>query len=411
MKNFVTISLWILTCFFCLCNNPSDNLTETLEKISANNNDKNKESLEDKNKLSDNNESNKEEVLENSDSKIYNNIAKLIAGLSNVDSPDYKQYALGIDRAWNNLLDSSLNKIPSWTKNYISKNIASYNTVFYPFGGPDVSYALTFFPDANQYILVGLEPLGDFEKIKECLNYPKVYAALKEASTSYLEKGYFITSEMCTQLANNDIRGGLNLILLQLAHLNYDIVAITNGGIDENGSFVLSNKGNIDCIQIICKKDGFIKNIYYIRTDLENSNKKFDNLTNFVKNSNFITFIKSASYAMHNRSFSKIRSFILENSEYILQDDTGIPFYFFRLDWNCRAFGVYSEPTLPIFHSYKQQSLKKFFDESEYIEIPFKIGYGFRQGRPNLLLATPMRKNIEKQIGTLKNKKNCNCDK
>jgi len=34
------------------------------------------------------------------------------------------------------------------------------NSVFYPFSGPDATNPLAFFPDAADYVLVGLEPAG-----------------------------------------------------------------------------------------------------------------------------------------------------------------------------------------------------------------------------------------------------------
>ena len=47
------------------------------------------------------------------------------------------------------------------------------------------------------------------------------------------------------------------------------------------------------------------------------------------------TFIKSASYLMHYRSFTDIRNIILSKSLTIFQDDTGIPYkYFSDSDWN-----------------------------------------------------------------------------
>ncbi len=333
--------------------------------------------------------------IENSISKEaieYNEVALKIAGLGQDEYPEYKQYAEQISTNWNKLWETSLSEIPQWSEKHISAYTSQSDTVFYPFGGPDISYALAFFAKATRYILIGLEPLGNFPKIREELKNPQIYPAIQTACTSYLQKGYFITSEMCTQLSNNNVYGGLNLILLQLARLDYKILSVISGGIDETGIFVLSNKGNIDCIKIICEKNNEKKDIYYMRMDLSNSNSKFKNLREFTNSFNFVTLVKSASYAMHDRNFSKIRQLILDNSKCILQDDTGIPFYFFKENWKCKAFGNYTVPTLKVFHSYYQRSLSNFFQTSEHINIPFKIGYGFRAGRPNLLLATPNTK-------------------
>jgi hypothetical protein len=99
--------------------------------------------------------------------------------------------------------------------------------------------------------------------------------------------------------------------------------------------------------------------------------------------------VKSASYALHDPTLSNLKKFILDNSQFVLQDDTGVPFADFDKKWNKFAFGTYTEPTLTIFKGYKQHSLVEFFKHSEKVKIPFKMGYGYNQCRPNLVLAIP----------------------
>jgi len=324
-------------------------------------------------------------------SNNYNTIARLIAGLEKCSDESYNDYAKSIASSWKKLQTDSLSLIPKWVDIHVSPYTKNSDTLFYPFGGPDISYAFAFFPNAQKYILVGLEPIGSFTKIEKSLKNQKAYNAIKTACSSYLKNGYFITSEMVTQLSNNDIRGGLNLILLQLAMLDYDILDIVEGGITSSGKFVDTNKGNVDCAKIICKKGKSEKTIYYIRLNLSNTNSRLENLLHFVSQFSFSTFIKSASYALHGRDFSDIRSFILKNTRYILQDDTGIPFAFFKSDWCIQAFGVYTHPTLSVFRLYKQPSLFEFFHSNPKISIPYKIGYGYNQCRPNLLGCVPKR--------------------
>lgn len=64
-----------------------------------------------------------------------------------------------------------------------------------------------------------------------------------------------------------------------------------------------------------------------------------------VRQKNFATFFKSASYLPHRSDFSFIRKLVLDNSQAVLQDDTGIPYrYIDRGKWSVKSYGQYSRP-------------------------------------------------------------------
>ena len=66
------------------------------------------------------------------------------------------------------------------------------------------------------------------------------------------------------------------------------------------------------------------------------------------------SFIKSASYLLHSDNFSTIRSYIVDHSDVVVEDDSGVPVRFFKPDeWQLMAFGNYVAP-LGIFpHTYQ----------------------------------------------------------
>ena len=342
--------------------------------------------------------------------------AAKIAGIDsqNEDIPEFKEYSEFIQTSWNRLCHESLNHIPSWTEKYLKEFIEKYDTLFYPFGGPDVSYAISFFPNAKHYILVGLEALGNFDQIEKNLSNGQYYNSVRTAFSHYLRKGYFITSEMQTQLSNATVKGGLNLVLLALKRLGFNILEVKNCSIDAGGNISDPTPGNINCIKIVCERDSAKKEIFYVRTNLSNENSKLNYLTNFVRKFKFSTFVKSASYSLHDRNFTNIRSFILNETRCILQDDTGIPFNFFRRNWDVHIFGTYTKPTLPVFRAYKQNSLSEYYLNHEAKPIPFPIGYGYVKRTPNLVFAVSLKKKVEEQLDKLKaqlKKKKCNCSK
>ncbi len=69
------------------------------------------------------------------------------------------------------------------------------------------------------------------------------------------------------------------------------------------------------------------------------------------------TFAKAASYLMYKPHFSAIRQFILDQSLYVLQGDSGIPLrYFDPAVWNLRFYGTYAGP-IPLFRNCYQADM------------------------------------------------------
>jgi hypothetical protein len=323
----------------------------------------------------------------------YDEVAKRLAGLF-IEPHDKKQlnYAKSVNAQWEKLNAASLSHIPTWSATHLSSLFPQVTTLYYPFGGPDIAYALAFFPNMDNYILVGLEPIGTFDKIKKAIANPSTLLALERAFSSYWKKGYFITSEMMTQLSNRDIRGALYLILIGLARNGCVINLVENLSIDPSGQAIVRQDKMLPCVRVVFTPFGedSPKNVYYVRADLTNLNKKLDHLMTFVKRAPFVTLIQSASYVLHDQCASQMRSFLLKNSSAILQDDTGIPFRYFLSTHQIHPFGIYKKPALNVFKHFRQNDLQNFFSNHNSVAIPFKIGYGFNQKDRNLILALPM---------------------
>lgn len=322
----------------------------------------------------------------------------------------YHGYMKFFEREWARLEQNSLGHVLTWAANNIAPRIPStYETLFYPFGGPDIAYALAFYPNAPEYVLVGLEPIGRFKDISKAMQDPANFEQIKQSLSTYLRGGYFITSEMGKNLWDRWLRGTMYLILLELAACNFEISNVEEIGIDRGGNEVIRRDFDNDviyCAKITCRKRGEQnwRHVYYIRADLADSNKKLPNLFNFMNKRKFNTMLKSASYAIWDRTLAKMRRFVLQNSKSILQDDTGVPFDCYRKGWERYAFGGYTEPTLSVFKkTYKQPCMAEYFKKHMLATIPFKIGYGFYQSRPNLLLAVPKTgevRSIDRDFGS-----------
>ena len=76
---------------------------------------------------------------------------------------------------------------------------------------------------------------------------------------------------------------------------------------------------------------------------------------------------------------------LLDNSEIIVQDDSGIPLgYFGAKRWRFRAFGHYEGP-ISIFANFYQPRMTQLFQSANPID--FGIGYRWRKNQSNLIVA------------------------
>jgi hypothetical protein len=101
------------------------------------------------------------------------------------------------------------------------------------------------------------------------------------------------------------------------------------------------------------------------------------------------TFIKSGSYLLHYGDFSNIRTMILRKSVYVLEDDTGVPYrYFKRQGWEIQLYGAYAKPVEDFPAVVEQKDLEAAYEDpaGNVRKLPFHFGYRWVSKIDNLLL-------------------------
>ena len=128
------------------------------------------------------------------------------------------------------------------------------------------------------------------------------------------------------------------------------------------------------------------RTLYYFSTNLSNGSFERSGFSAFLaKLGPADSFIKSASYLLHGGGFSSVRTFLLDHSATIIEDDSGIPLvYFDQKKWHLQPFGRYVGP-LSIFKYGYQSGMVELFRKAAPLD--FKLGYRFRRNEFNLLLA------------------------
>jgi hypothetical protein len=328
-------------------------------------------------------------------------IAKVLAGIKPAadsplaglaSDPAFQRHASRLDASWKNVDQRQLSKIRAWSAANLP---ARKPTVFYFFSGPDFLYANAFLPDATTYVFAGLEPVGGLPNLAELpkRTVASAYDEINAKIGTVLNYSFFITKEMQEKFRSGAARGALPILSVFLARWGKTITDVAYVSIDSDGKEQpLANPdatGPANGVKISFKgESGKAQTLYYFSTNLNNAGVKSSGFLKFAQALGPAdSFVKSASYLMHDNNFSTVREFLLENSATLTQDDSGVPVRFFASDkWTLKPFGNYVGP-ISLFAGNNQPQLKQLFVSAKAPRIDFGIGYRWRPNETNLLLA------------------------
>lgn len=334
-----------------------------------------------------------------------NDYACFLAGLPNPggplaaweSKPTWIKYADASRRKWENFARAQLGPMRQWAAQELGT--AQTAAVFYPFSGPDFLNVYTLFPRAETYVMVALEPVG---ALPDCaaLDLGNFLARMQNSLEQYLYTDYFVTAKMAAQISQTELAGVLPVLLFFLAREQAQVLAVqhlvlkADGALEERpGAASGGSSGNgIPGVRLIFTGPGAAgqQTLYYFQVNLQNhSLKKNPQFAAFLKSLGpLTTFTKSASFLLASPFSSAIRQLILEQSRYVLQDDSGIPLRDFpAATWNLRFYGTYKGPIARFKNRYQEDLAEVYNQGKDVYPLPFGIGYHFRAGTSNLLFA------------------------
>jgi len=315
------------------------------------------------------------------------------------DLPEWKSFAERLETSWADLESKRLAPMREWAASELVAANQETRTVFYPFGGPDLITPLLLFPNADTYVLLGLEYVGhlpSFEKAGPA-NVQAYFDNLTGALSDFLNKSYFITKNMGAALAGDKIDGVVPLLGFFLKRTGWTIASIKRIEMLEKGDFLEYDPALVSRktrrpygtkIEFFAPGSDRIRTVYYFSADLADAA--------FTKESSFhayldrleleTTFLKSASYLLHYKEFSNIRRFILTKSRFVLEDDTGIPYRFFPpAEWAGQLYGEYIKPVSD-FKGVDQEDLKAAYTDPSLVKkLPFHLGYHWSTNKDSVL--------------------------
>jgi hypothetical protein len=130
--------------------------------------------------------------------------------------------------------------------------------------------------------------------------------------------------------------------------------------------------------------------LYYYSLDatnvgLRNHNPSFLDGIRSVKPT--YTLLKSASYLLHDPQFTDIRDTILEVTEVLVQDDTGVPYRFLTRGWNVKLYGQYARPIADFNYGYQPDLERAYSAFAPLHPLPFPFGYHWRSQNSGVIIA------------------------
>jgi len=352
-----------------------------------------------------------------------NSTARLMAGMPPLhpahiefaQTDAWKEHAAAMRSAWGKVAEGRVAAMTAWRDSAISPNCPVNKTLLYPFSGPDFLNAWWLFPDCDTFVMFGLEHIGEVPNL-EAMNERQIrnmIADVRTATTDLFDRNYFITENMARQLRTANLRGVVPIIMISMALSGVDILRLRPLDIatgprpaEATGRTLRQLRGVT--IEFRTAGGTAVKRLHYFTVDATNSSlARYPEFLELIRKLGpTTTFIKSASYLLHGREFSQLRTALLQVSGFLVQDDSGLPYAMLATrGWQVHLHGRYDVPIPPFERAY-QSALYRAYSEQRPEPLPFTFGYQFhdyRDERSNVMVALrpspTKRAAIEERIG------------
>jgi len=354
-----------------------------------------------------------------------NSAARLLAGLAPsypghfglAETQVWKDHSAAMRSAWAQVSANRVTAMSAWRDAAITSPCPAGKTLLYPFSGPDFFNAYWLFPNCENYVLFGLEHAGDVpdaEAVAE-RDLGQLLSDVRTAMSDLLDRNYFITDNMSRQLRTAQLRGVIPLLIIPMAMSDVEILRIVphdlpravraraqNASTQQKSEATGEAKSGLknlpassrrapmrqlSGITIEFRKPGsaVVQRLHYFTLDATDNG--LEHYPEFITYLNSLaptnTILKAASYLLHGQEFRRLRTTLLNVSDFLVQDDTGLPYYTLQpRRWDVKLYGTYEVP-IPPFERAFQPGLDKAYRAARPDPLPFEFGYTFSDRRDN----------------------------
>ncbi|HBS06856.1 MAG TPA: hypothetical protein DEA96_17935 [Leptospiraceae bacterium] len=300
--------------------------------------------------------------------------------------PHYQDHVRQMNAFWTTVDQKRVAPMTAWWRAELSPRMDGIktDTALYPLSGGDLLNFKLIYPDAKRYIMIAMEKPGRMPA-PDSMTDPQLQEGLysvRKMLGNIALTGYFFSRWMNWYMnpEKYGFYGTLPTVSVFLVRLGHRIESVDQTCINEQGKLVTESN---PCylpgyrISFIDGNTDEKKELFYHSTRIDND--LFSESTargRYIQSLGKVAvMMKAAVYLFHRPAHQAGAQYLLEHSEVIVQDDSGIPYGRFDRDrWDITLYGTYRYP-LPGMGVYPQQDLIRAYGQgSEH--LPFAYGYG-----------------------------------
>lgn len=312
----------------------------------------------------------------------------------------WKLHAQKMQQDWA-LVRARLGEMEKWRDHELDIRDAGKRTLIYPFSGPDYLNAATLFPAHSQYVFFSLESPGALPDLSRMSDrqFVKLLEYTRHAMRDIFQRNYFITDYMTKQLGTDLFKGTVPVIATMMALEGKRITRIESVDLfpeltkqyAEPGTDRPRKRLSGARIDFTDAKSGQRQSLTYYSLDA--TDRALGYYPAFLeavgRNKPATGFIKSASYLLHDHQFKQTREMMLNSTDLIVQDDTGIPYRFLaRNSWQVKLYGQYARPIQSLSYGNQPDLQAAYSARGQVSPVNFPFGYHWKTGKSGLMIAT-----------------------
>jgi len=273
--------------------------------------------------------------------------------------------------------------------------------VVYPFGGGDLFTALHAFPAAEEYTTISLEAAGDIRNLAS-LNRKQLLDNLA-TTREHLRCLFAVSHSKTTNLREGSraaMAGEITFALIAFSVFDFEPVSLRYFRLDSEGAIAYLNAADLDNKE--SRPFANVEITFRSRQDPKAPVRVYRHFAANLDDKHFAAnqplalhlgskgrvsvLVKAASYLLWFDTFSHVRSYLLDNAEWILSDSTGVqPSLAQAAGFEQECWGVFHGPFLANYSAAKNELLA-LWQASPRRELPFYFGYPDIDGHGHMMV-------------------------
>jgi hypothetical protein len=295
------------------------------------------------------------------------------------------------------------------------------SVVVYPFGGGDLTSALATFPELHEITTISLEPAGDVRPIAHPLDWvvrgrlADELAAHRDHVERLFAKAHSRTDNLDKE-AHTELPGEIVFALAALVVHGAEPVSLRYFRLQADGSPVYVTDADIAAVakspkathklfenaELRFRKDNdadagaTVQVLRHIAFNLDDAHLRADPalLAYLDREGKVAAMTKAASHLLWSPHFSVIRTWLLEHTDWMISDSTGIPPRFAKpAGFGQETYGTFDGPApFGLYNDGDAKDFKALFAAEPRRELAFRYGYPDRDGHAHMIVtARPPR--------------------